>query len=132
MDQFIKKTRVANIVPVREISHFITLIKKTITDHNINISNCGFYIAQNLAKGLKKNFTHIAKNILNEVFAKFKDLKPNTVLLATNTLKAMLVSLNIEDLVGNLKEGMVDKSPIMREEILKLVRVRNLLSTHSI
>jgi hypothetical protein len=79
LDQFIKKTKVPCILPPRESSHFIFLIKKLLTENNINICYCGFYITQNLAKGLRKDFTFIAKNILSEVYGKLKELKAMTV-----------------------------------------------------
>lgn len=109
------------ILAPRETGHFIFLIKKLLADNNINICYCGFYITQNLSKGLKKDFSHIAKNILNDVYAKIKDLKAMTVDLAQNTLKSLLHSLSCEDFMENIKEGLNDKSPLMKEETLKFM-----------
>jgi hypothetical protein len=79
LDDFIKKTKVKNILPPKDISHFITLIKRLLAENNINLLLCGFSIAQNLSKGLKKNFSQIAKNISSYIFLKLKDAKPNIV-----------------------------------------------------
>lgn len=44
-----------------------------------------------------------------------------TVELAQNTLKSMLHALTLEDFMENLREGLKDKSPVMKEETLKLI-----------
>ena len=79
LDEFIKKTRVSNILPPREIAHFITLIKRLLSDNNINLLLCGFSITQNLAKGLKRHFSNVAKNVSAYIYAKLKDAKSNIV-----------------------------------------------------
>lgn len=79
LDQFIKKTRISSILPPREVGHFITLIKRLLADNNINLLLCGFSITQNLSKGLKRNFSNVAKNISPYIFSKLKDAKPNIV-----------------------------------------------------
>lgn len=65
LDQFIKKIKVPSILPPREVSHFISLIKRLLADNNINICYCGFYITQHMSKGLRRDFAHIANNIKN-------------------------------------------------------------------
>ena len=79
LDELIKKSKVNKITPVKEIAHFIKLIKRLLGDHNINLLLCGLHITQNLAKGLKKGFRGIGINILSLVFAKLKDSKSNIV-----------------------------------------------------
>ena len=37
-----------------------------------------------------------------------------TVDLAQNTIKALLSTLTLEDLIENIKEGLKDKSPLMK------------------
>lgn len=74
LDEFIKKTKVKNIIN-RESSHFITLIKRLLTDNNINLLQCGFKIIKNLSHGLKRNFVHPCKVILSLVFSKLRDTK---------------------------------------------------------
>lgn len=44
-----------------------------------------------------------------------------TVDLAQKTLKSLLHSLNCEDFIDNIKEGLNDKSPLMKEETLKFL-----------
>jgi hypothetical protein len=68
-------------------------------DNNINLLQCGFKVIQNLAKGLKKNFIHVAKNILPLVFLKLKDSKTMIVEEAQATLKSLINSLLIEDFI---------------------------------
>ncbi len=108
-------------MPPREVSHFIFLIKKLLADKNINLCYCGFYIAQNMSKGLKKNFSHIAKNILDELYIKLKDLKVPIVELTQATLRNLLLSLSLEDFIQNIKDGLNDKAPQMKEETLKFM-----------
>ncbi len=74
LDEFIKKTKIKNIMP-RESSHYITLIKRLLSDNNINLLQCGFKIVKNLSNGLKKNFTHPCKVILSLIVSKFRDTK---------------------------------------------------------
>jgi len=40
---------------------------------------CGFFITQNLARGLKKYFSFVAKNIKGYIFDRLKNGKPNIV-----------------------------------------------------
>lgn len=79
LDEFIKKTRVGKILPPRDVSHYITLIKRLISENNINLLLCGFSITQNLSKGLKRHFFIVAKNISPNVFLKLKDAKSSIV-----------------------------------------------------
>ena len=44
-----------------------------------------------------------------------------TVELAQATLKCMLSTLTLDDFVENIKDGLKDKSPSMREEVLKFI-----------
>ena len=74
MDEFIKKTQVNNIVP-HENSHYITLIKRLLSENNINLLQCGFKVVKNLCKGLKKNFAHSAKSFCSLAYGKLKDSK---------------------------------------------------------
>jgi hypothetical protein len=79
LDEFIKKTRVNNILPPRDVGHLITLIKRLLAENNINLLLCGFSATQNLAKGLKKHFSPVAKNVSTFIFLKLKDAKSNIV-----------------------------------------------------
>lgn len=65
------------------------------SDNNVNICYCGFHVIQHLSKGLKKDFAHIARNIISELFGKLKELKAQTVDLAQKSIKSLLYSLNI-------------------------------------
>lgn len=76
---------------------------------------CGFSITQNLAKGLKKHFSFIAKNIKGYIFDRLKNGKPNIVEAAHTTLKDLLSSLTLEDLMTEIKAGLEDKAPNMRK-----------------
>lgn len=121
LDEFIKKTRVNNILPPREIAHFITLIKRLLSDNNINLLLCGFTIAQNLAKGLKRHFSNVAKNVVSNIYAKLKDAKSNIVEAAQETLKSLLYSVSLDDLLEEIKVGLDDKAPAMRVQSLKFL-----------
>eukprot|EP00919_Chromeraceae_sp_WS-2016_P042706 GHVR01101951.1.p1 GENE.GHVR01101951.1~~GHVR01101951.1.p1 ORF type:complete len:140 (+),score=11.79 GHVR01101951.1:2979-3398(+) len=74
LEEFIKRTKASSILP-RDNSHYITLIKRLMTDNNINLLQCGFKIMKNLCKGLKKHFHHSAKAIMSFIFVKLKDGK---------------------------------------------------------
>jgi hypothetical protein len=121
LDEFIKKTRVTNILPPRDLSHFITLIKRLLSDNNINLLLCGFSIAQNLSKGLKRHFYIVAKNISTYIFMKLKDAKPAIVEAAQETLKSLLYSVTLEDLIEEIKISLDDKAPMMRFQVLKFL-----------
>lgn len=121
LDEFIKKTRVSNILPPREIGHFITLIKRLLSDNNINLLLCGFTITQNLAKGLKRHFSNVAKNVVSNIYAKLKDAKNQIVEAAQETLKSLLHSVSLEDLLEEIKAGLDDKSSTMRFQSLKFL-----------
>jgi len=97
------------------MSHFIFLIKKLLSDNNVNICYCGFHIIQHMAKGLRKDFAHIARNILGDLFGKLKELKAMTVDLAQKSIKSLLYSLSLEDFMEYIKDGLKDKSPVMKE-----------------
>lgn len=119
LDEFLKKSKVKNIV-ARDCTHFIPLLKRLLNDKNINLLIAGLKMIQNLSKGLKKNFSHCAKNILENVFPKLKDNKPFIVDEAQATIKSLLHSLSVEGLVEEIKLGLEDKAPNMRYQTLKI------------
>lgn len=115
LDQLIKKIKVPRIVPPKEHSHLITLLKGLLNDKNINICYCGFHIIQHLAKGLRRDFAHIARNIVDKLFGKLKELKYQTVQLAQQSIKSLMFSLTLQDIMEYIKDGFKDKSPVMRQ-----------------
>lgn len=74
LDEFIKKTKVKNIVS-RDSSQYITLIKRLLTDNNINLLQCGLRVVKNLCSGLKKNFSQPCRAIMSPIFFKLRDTK---------------------------------------------------------
>ena len=121
LDEFIKKGKVNKITPAKDVAHFIKLIKRLLSDHNINLLLCGLHITQNLSKGLKKGFRIIGINILALVFAKLKDSKTNIVECAQETLKCLLGSMVIEDFMEEIKVGLDDKASNMKCQTMRFV-----------
>lgn len=120
LDDFIKKIQVKNIVP-RESSHFITLIKRLLSENNINLLQCGFKVVKNLCRGLKRHFHHSCKVFLGQAYGKLKDSKAMIVDEAQETLLSMLNCISFDDFMEDIREGMKDKSAQMRFQTLKFV-----------
>lgn len=90
-------------------------------ENNINLLQCGFKVLKNLCKGLKKNFTHPTKAVQSLVYSKLKDTKAMIVDEVQETLRIMLQSITIEDLLDDIKDGLKDKAPNMRLQTLKFL-----------
>ena len=109
------------MTPSKETSHMIKLVKRLLADNNINLLLCGFSIAQNLSKGLKRHFRIIGINILGQVFGKLKDSKNNIVEAAQETLKCLIGSLSIDDFMEDIRSGLDDKAPVMKCQTMRFV-----------
>ncbi len=59
---------------------------------------CGFKIVKNLCKGLKKAFAICCKSFLSYVYVKLKDNKAMIVDETLATLKAMTISITLDDM----------------------------------
>ena len=82
---------------------------------------CGFSVTQNLAKGLKRHFYNVAKNISPYIFNKLKDAKATIVEAAQETLKSLLFTLGLDDLMDDIKASLDDKAPMMKLQAIKFL-----------
>lgn len=97
------------------------MIKKLLADSNLNIQICALKLSRCLASGLRKPFSHSAKILAPLVIGKLKDKKNSITDEAQKTLKAFAYCIGLEELAEGIKEGLADKAPNMRIQILKLV-----------
>lgn len=121
LDEFIKRTRVPTILYRDSITSYIALLKRLLTDNNINLLLCAFEMIQNLSKGLKRQFSHVAKNIIDELFLKLKDSKPNIVKAALDTLKDMINCLTLEEMMEDIKRCLDDKASNLKLQTIKFL-----------
>ena len=74
-----------------------------------------------MAKGLRKHFHGIAKAQFFNIIAKFREKKTQMVDETFNTLNDFTHCLSIEDVENDVKEGLGDKAPTMRCNLLNWI-----------
>lgn len=67
-----------------------------------------------MSRGLRRNFYPIVKTNFANVIGKFRDKKTQMVDETFNTLNDFLYSISIEEVLEDLKEGLQDKAPNMK------------------
>ena len=94
-----------------DFRHVTDMVKRLINDSNVNVVISVLKILGAIAKGLRKNFGPYAKMFFPSIINKFKD-KKTLLLERTNTcLDEFYFCLSIEDVVDDIKEGLADKNP---------------------
>ena len=74
-----------------------------------------------MSKGLRKHFGPFAKSMFSNVIAKFRDKKTLMVEETFKTLNDLNYCLAIEDVLDDVKEGLNDKAPNMRCNLLNWI-----------
>jgi hypothetical protein len=106
----------------REHYHLITMIKKLLADSNIAIMMCGMRMCKCLASGLRKAFSQGAKILVPLIMSKLRDKKTQVTDEAHKSLKALFYSMTLEEMLESIKEGMTDKAPNMRVQVLTFLQ----------
>lgn len=78
LNELIQAASTPRIAPTN-YSPLVSMIKRLLNDNNFNVVVAATKIVGLLAKGLRKNFTGAAKNLVPMILSKFKDKK--TILL---------------------------------------------------
>ena len=74
-----------------------------------------------MSKGLRRPFAPAAKNNFFNIIGKFRDKKTLMVEETFKTLNDLNYCLNIEDVMDDVKEGLADKAPNMRINLLNWI-----------
>lgn len=102
LDTAIAELSTPKIVP-RDHYHLVGMMKKLLVDSNIAILICGLRMARALASGLRKAFIQGAKIVSSLVIGKLRDKKNQITDEAHKTLKALLLSITLEDMLEPIK-----------------------------
>ena len=74
-----------------------------------------------MAKGLRRNFQYVVKNNFSNVLAKFRDKKTQMIEETFTTLNDFLFVISIEEVLDDVKEGLQDKAPNMKVNVINWV-----------
>lgn len=111
LDELLKSA--ANPPPTFKCScELISTLKILLNDPNIIVVNTVLKIISQLATNLKESFIIFHKGLIKPLFQHFKDKK--SVAEAEKCLENMSISMKFEDLIEEVKEGLLDKSIAIR------------------
>lgn len=74
-----------------------------------------------LAKGLRKYFAPTVRAQFSNVLSKFRDKKTQMIDETFNTLNEFNYCISIEDVLDDVKEGLGDKAPNMKVNIINWI-----------
>ena len=74
-----------------------------------------------LSKGLRRHFYQTVKSQFGNVIAKFRDKKTQMIDETFNTLNDFSYCISIEDVVEDVKEGLGDKAPNMKVNLINWI-----------
>lgn len=94
------------------------MIRRLLNDSNFNVVLTSLKLAGALSKGLRKNFFHSAKILFPLILGKMKEKKTQMIEEIFHTLNDFYFSLSIEDVSEDVKNGLKDKAPNMRSNII--------------
>ena len=104
-----------------EFRHITELIRRLINDSNFNVVIWTLKIAAVMAKGLRKYFYSAAKAQFFNIIGKFREKRTQMVDETNNTLNEFSHCIGIEDVLEDVKEGLADKAPNMRVNLLNWI-----------
>ena len=99
----------AEQIKIGNISDVTKMLKLLLNDSNISVVNLAIRIIGQLARGLRSYFSIYSKQLFLIILNKCKDKK--TAMEAKKCLENLAYSLKIEDLLEDVKESLIDKSP---------------------
>lgn len=120
MEEFVKAASVPKLAN-SEYRHITELIRRLINDSNFNVVIWTLKIAGALAKGLRKFFFSAARAQFFSIIGKFRQKRTQMVEETFNTLNQFTHCLDMSDVIDDLKEGLADKAPNMRVNLLNWV-----------
>ena len=113
MTDFINKLENTKKIKPEGYMHLVGVFKRVMNDSNVVVAQEAIRCTWKMAEGLRDNFAQGAKIMFPLLILKFKDKKLTTVL--HNTLEALRFSLNLEDVLEQIKESLNDKTPMVRK-----------------
>ena len=109
LDDFLIACTVPKLTP-SNFYPIIGMLKRILSDPNINVVQSGIKIMGQLSKGLRKNFSSAAKIFFPILLGKFKDKKSQIVDETHKALDMFYFSMpNFEDIFEDVKIGLNDK-----------------------
>jgi DNA-binding transcriptional regulator GbsR (MarR family) len=97
------------------------MIRRLINDSNFNVVLWTLKILAILSKGLRRHFFQVVKSVFANVIAKFRDKKTQMIDETFNTLNDFMYSISIEDVLDDVKEGLGDKAPNMKVNLINWI-----------
>jgi DNA-binding transcriptional regulator GbsR (MarR family) len=97
------------------------MIKRLINDSNFNVVIWDLKVLGVMSRGLRKNFQYVVKQVFSNVLGKFRDKKTQMIEETFNTLNDFMYCLSIEDVLDDVKEGLQDKAPNMKVNVVNWV-----------
>lgn len=121
MQQFISDASVPKISHNSEYRHISEMIRRLINHSNMSVVIHDLKILAVLSKGLRRHFYPTAKNMFPAVIAKFRDKKTQMVEETFSTLNDLTFSVNLEEVIDDVTEGLCDKAPNMKVNLLNWI-----------
>ena len=94
------------------------MIRRLLTDSNFNVVLTNLKLAATISKGLRKQFIHSAKSLFPLILSKMREKKDQMIEETFHTLNDFYYSISIEDVSEDIKQGLKDKAPNMRSNII--------------
>ena len=101
--------------------HLSELIRRLINDSNFNVVLWTLRIIGVLSRGLRKFFAGTVKGQFSNIIGKFRDKKTQMVDETFVTLGDLNHCIGIDDVIDDVKEGLGDKAPNMRSNLLNWI-----------
>ena len=120
MEEFVKDASVPKLAQ-SEFRPISEIIRRLINDSNMNVVLWVLRMIAAMAKGLRKPFYATAKNNFANIIAKFRDKKTVMIEETFKTLHELRYCLSFEDVVDDVKEGLTDKAPNMRVNMINWI-----------
>lgn len=109
LDDFLIACAVPKLIP-SNFYPIIGLLKRILSDPNINVVQSGIKILGQLSKGLRKNFSSASKIFFPILLGKFREKKSQIVDETHKTLDLFYFSMpNFEEIFDDVKIGLNDK-----------------------
>ena len=120
MQEFVNAANVPKLAHT-EFRHISEMTRRLINNSNFNVVLWTLKILAVLSKGLRRHFYHTVKSQFANVLAKFRDKKTQMVEETFNTLNDFSYCISIEDVVEDVKEGLGDKAPNMKVNLINWI-----------
>ncbi|KRX07362.1 Armadillo-type fold [Pseudocohnilembus persalinus] len=120
--QFAKEAEAPKLAgTVQQIMPVVQMIKRTLTDSNVNVMLGGIKVSGNLAQGLRRSFFQGAKILFGLTIQKFKEKKTLVIQETHLALANFFYSVQLDEVWEDIKEGITDKTPNMKVHTFTLL-----------